>query len=150
MVIGLHGTNVAGAPTVPIESGFQVWDGALDFDNVNGAQPGPGIFGNNYDMAQFGISANYPADILHGAYDNCVFELFAYVYSRPSGVYTFVIGTDDSAQLSIASNPLDRMGTVIYNPRRQSFAQRNQPSGRPRSGQLLHRSTWLLSNAYPL
>jgi hypothetical protein len=114
MVIGLHGTNVVGAPTVPTESGFQVWDGALDFDNVNAAQPGPGIFGNNYDMAQFGISANYPNDGLHALYDNCAIELFAYVYFPTSGIYTFVFGSDDSAQLSIASNPLDRMGTVIF------------------------------------
>jgi hypothetical protein len=114
MMIGLHGANTVGAPTVPTESGFQVWDGALDFDNVSGAQPGPGIFGNNYDMAQFGISANYPADILHGGYDNSVIELFTYVYFPTSGIYTFVFGTDDSLQVSVASNPLDRMGTPVY------------------------------------
>jgi hypothetical protein len=114
MIIGLHGSNVVGAPTVPTESGLQVWDGALDFDNVNGAAPGPGIFPNNYDMAQFGISANYLGDVLHGGYDNSVIELFTYVYFPTSGVYTFVFGTDDSLQVSVASNPLDRMGTTIY------------------------------------
>jgi hypothetical protein len=114
MIIGLHGTNVVGAPQVPTESGFQVWDGALDFDDVFGTQPGPGIFGNNYDMGQFGITANYTADNYHGAYDNCVIELFAYVYFPTSGIYPFIFGTDDSLQVSVASNPLDRMGTVIY------------------------------------
>ena len=49
-----------GAASVPVENGLFVWDGALDFDNVNGTAPGPGFFPNNYDLALFGISQGAP------------------------------------------------------------------------------------------
>lgn len=127
-ILGLHGNNVVGAGTAAKSGDYFVWDGALGFINTLGVAPGgPGIgfFTGTYptaddDLAVFGISQNYPANPgaagqgLHGNYDNCALEIFSYVYFPTSGVYNMVIGNDDSFQVSVSQNPLDRMGNVVW------------------------------------
>jgi PA domain len=112
-VIGLRGSNVIGSASVPSEGGSLVWDGPLDFDNVGGAKAGPGYFGYNFDFNVFGISQGERPPAPGDIYDECALEMFGYVYFPTSGFYSFVIGSDDSYQLSFSQSPYDRMGTVI-------------------------------------
>ena len=127
-ILGLRGNNVIGAGTAAKSGDYFVWDGALGFINTLGAAPGApgtGFFTGTYptaddDLAVFGISQNYPANPsaegqgLHGVYDNCALEIFSYVYFPTSGVYNMVLGSDDSFQVSVSQNLLDRMGNVVW------------------------------------
>ena len=113
-IMGYRGANIAGAASVPSEAGMLVWDGPIDFDNVNGKAPGPGFFADNYDLLNFGL-VSYPQDALHDFYDNIALEMFSYIYFPTQGVYTMVMGSDDGFQLSCSQNPQDRMGQILWN-----------------------------------
>jgi hypothetical protein len=110
---GYHGPDVRGAPSVQIESGQMVWDGVMDFDNVNGVSTQPGFFSFNTDYGVFGVDANYPSDLGRGIYDNMSFEFFGYIYFPTAGIYNMVVGSDDSFEISVSQNPRDRLGTVL-------------------------------------
>lgn len=111
-VLGLRGTNAIGTPLVPSEGGLLVWDGAMDFWN-QGTTTASGYFLNNYDFNLFGMSANPPGSTKDGLYDQIAAEFFGYIYFPTSGFYNFVVGSDDSYQLSLSQSPYDRMGTVL-------------------------------------
>jgi PA domain len=121
-IVGLHGNNIVGTPSVPLENGELVWNGPLGFVNRLGkATPASFFFdnsnpsiGGDSDFFDLGIAWNYPQDAYHDFYDNSALEVFSYVYFPTSGVYNMVMGNDDNFQLSVSQNTHDRMGNVLW------------------------------------
>jgi hypothetical protein len=111
-LIGLHGANIADQ-TSATNGGFFSWNAPLDFMTPGGAANAQGMFFGNNDFNNFGIlgvqgSGNNGTT----AEPDFALEFFAYVYFPTSGLYTFVVGGDDSHQLRFSRNPRDKFGQI--------------------------------------
>jgi hypothetical protein len=122
-VMGFHGPNTiqSGSAILPAEGTFPdgtsrlVWDGPMDWNSSAANTAGAvGFFDYNFDWVLMGFGSGYPGGTYNRANDNMAVEFFGYVYFPSNGLYQMVCGYDDCFQLSTASNPLDRMGQVIW------------------------------------
>jgi len=128
-VMGFHGPNVIqpGSAILPAEGTFPdgttrlSWNGPMDWNSSapNTAQQ-TGFFtgspnvANDFDWVLMGCGSGYPGSGFNRANDNIAVEFFGYIYFPSNGLYNVIMSYDDCFQMSTASNPLDRMGSVIW------------------------------------
>ena len=111
-LMGLHGANIADQ-TGATHGGLFAWNSPMDFITPGGAANAQGMFPGNNDFNNFGIGG------VQGGGNNgttaepdFALEFFTYVYFPSNGLYTFVVGGDDSHQLRFSRHPMDKFGQI--------------------------------------